>query len=214
MYIDKKVLDKDDYFEILRDSLSPQNGSIEDYLFSLYNDKKQANHKFQENIKEQIDIVINWFKRDLKNFRHKEVVESDDDVKFIIGIKQVFFDINEKIKVSSSYENIITSKKALEAAFTNFKRLVEGENGLISNKNSSVKLKWVLQKNQLYHVLRQLKEDYKAIDMPYTEIADFIKQNVAGFSETSKDTILKELRKNLNDTNNFPRNKRIKIKLD
>ena len=126
MYIDKKVLDKDDYFEILRDSLSPQNGSIEDYLFSLYNDKKQANHKFQENIKEQIDIVINWFKRDLKNFRHKEVVESDDDVKFIIGIKQVFFDINEKIKVSSSYENIITSKKALEAAFTNFKRLVEG----------------------------------------------------------------------------------------
>jgi hypothetical protein len=77
----------------------------------------------------------------------------------------------------------------------------------ISEQLPKVKLQWRLQKNQLYAVLRQLKNEYEAIGNSYNELAEFIKQSVIGFEETSKETIEKELKK----TTPLPKNKRIKL---
>ena len=82
--------------------------------------------------------------------------------------------------------------------------------GLYVNKstsNSQIKLKWNGQKNQLYAVLRQLKNDYELIDNSYSVLADFIKQSVVGFEDTSRDTIDKELKKE----RKLPKQRRVNI---
>lgn len=76
--------------------------------------------------------------------------------------------------------------------------------------SSNVKLQWKGQKNQLYNVLRQLKEDYELIGNSYNDLAEFIKFNVIGFENTKKGTIEKELPKK----ESLPKPKRIKIEPD
>lgn len=69
------------------------------------------------------------------------------------------------------------------------------------------KLVWKGQKNQLYSVLRQLKNDHELIGNSYNSLADFLIQNVTGFENTSKETIEKELKKR----NPLPKGKRINV---
>lgn len=87
-------------------------------------------------------------------------------------------------------------------------------NCLIETQNKSnidkVKLKWRGQNNQLYSVLRQLKNDYELTDSSYDEIAEFIKQSFTGFENTKKGTIEKELKKK----KLLPKPKRIPINLN
>lgn len=68
------------------------------------------------------------------------------------------------------------------------------------------KLKWSGQKNQLYEVLRKLKEDGFILNS-YNELADFLIQCVIPFQNTSKETIEKELKKK----KPLPKNKRVNI---
>lgn len=67
------------------------------------------------------------------------------------------------------------------------------------------KLKWLGSNVQLYHVLRQLKNDHEVIGNSYNSLADFLINYVTGFENTSKETIEKELKKKYIP----PKNKRI-----
>jgi hypothetical protein len=67
---------------------------------------------------------------------------------------------------------------------------------------------WRGQKNQLYDVLRQLK-DKDLLANSYEDLAVFIKQNVDIFKNTSLSTIQKELGKDKRP----PKNKRLNIDL-
>ena len=80
--------------------------------------------------------------------------------------------------------------------------------------DNRIKLKWDLDDKQLYYVIRQLKIDHNAINMDYPQLAEFIKQNVIGFENKNIRTITTSLSRNLDDPLNFPKNKRLKIKID
>jgi hypothetical protein len=71
---------------------------------------------------------------------------------------------------------------------------------------NKIKLQWIGQKNQIYNVLRQLK-DYDLIANSYNSLADFLIQNVTGFEDTKKETIETEFKRN----KDLPKPKRIKI---
>jgi hypothetical protein len=69
-----------------------------------------------------------------------------------------------------------------------------------------IKLKWVGQKNQLYDVLRGLKNK-GLIGNSYEDLAVILKQNVEIFQHTSLSTILKEIGKDKRP----PKNKRVDL---
>lgn len=77
------------------------------------------------------------------------------------------------------------------------------------HSNKSFKLIWKGQKNQLYNVLRQLK-NLDLIGNSYNNLADFLIENVSGFENTSKGTIEKEI----NKIKDLPKPKRINIEPD
>ena len=70
-----------------------------------------------------------------------------------------------------------------------------------SISNKIIKIKWNGTKVQLYHVFRQLKNHSGKDSLPlignsYTDIAQFIKDNFQGFTETQLRTIIDELERN------------------
>ncbi|OLY91219.1 hypothetical protein SAMN05444008_11293 [Cnuella takakiae] len=64
----------------------------------------------------------------------------------------------------------------------------------VQSSNQFIKLNWLGQKNQIYQVLRKLKQD-GLIGNSYNELADFLIQNVVGFHNTKKETVEKELKR-------------------
>ncbi len=75
-----------------------------------------------------------------------------------------------------------------------------------TQQSNLIKLNWKGQKNQIYQVLRELKEQ-ELITNTYNELADFLIQNVIPFQNTKKETIEKELKKK----KPLPKNKRVRI---
>ncbi len=98
-------------------------------------------------------------------------------------------------------------RNSLNLWYENFGDVIEGQQSQIYNNSDKIKLIWKGQKNQLYNVLRQLKNDYELIGNSYNSIADFLIENVTGFENTGKETIEKELKK----TAPLPKAKRINI---
>lgn len=70
-----------------------------------------------------------------------------------------------------------------------------------------VKIKWSGQKNQLFDVLRTLKEEKKLIDSSYADLAVFLKQNFEGFENTALNTIQTELQRGKRP----PKSKRVNL---
>lgn len=64
----------------------------------------------------------------------------------------------------------------------------------IINIESTIKLKWAGNKNQLYDIIRQLKKA-NLITNSYEDLAVFIKSNVLVFTDTELSTITKEIGK-------------------
>ncbi len=103
-------------------------------------------------------------------------------------------------------------------AYSHFIVYLENRLEKISNKTSKavtkeptrgpVTLKWTGQKNQLYHVLRVLKEK-GFLANSYEDLAVFLKTNVDVFTDNSISTINKELGK----TKTIPKSKRVDLKL-
>ena len=70
-----------------------------------------------------------------------------------------------------------------------------------------IKIKWSGQKNQLYDVLRILKEEKKLIENSYPDLAVFLKQTFEGFENTALSTIQTELQRDKRP----PKGKRVNL---
>jgi hypothetical protein len=106
-----------------------------------------------------------------------------------------------KISTSISEAMVRVSDEEKEALLTS---------GPYESERNLHKLKWIGAKNQLYNVLRQLKNEYGLITNSYNELADFLMEHVTGFENTKKETIEKELKKK----QPLPKSKRININPD
>lgn len=101
--------------------------------------------------------------------------------------------------------------ESVSKGWVEFKETVENSDTTISkDSNSTVKIKWEGQKNQLYSVIRQLKNDYSLITNSYDELAEFIVNNFYGFTPSNRRTVETELKKE----QNLPKRKRVKINPD
>ncbi|HRN95182.1 MAG TPA: hypothetical protein PL084_10710 [Chitinophagales bacterium] len=91
----------------------------------------------------------------------------------------------------------------------NLRSIPSNSQETITSNPTLVKIKWSGNNNQLYDVLRQLKEDKKLILNSYTDLAVFIKTNFEGFEKTALSTIETELSRGKRPT----KAKRIKLDL-
>ena len=80
----------------------------------------------------------------------------------------------------------------IQKGFEEFKMKINNKKETKNHPSTTnIKLKWEGQKNQLYQVLRDLKEQ-ELISNSYNQLADFLIQNVIPFQNNSKETIEKE----------------------
>lgn len=135
-----------------------------------------------------------------KKVYNREVINALDN--FIRNIQDAIIDKFVDIKTVNEIREILQYNSLFENWYkecgieTNSEPLPKNEN----------KLQWKGQKNQIYNVLRQLK-DYDLIANSYNSLADFLIQNVTGFEDTKKETIETEFKRN----KDLPKPKRIKI---
>jgi len=94
----------------------------------------------------------------------------------------------------------------LETRLTVPSKPTERSDGNFAQVATIPKLKWKGQKNQLYDVLRQLKEK-ELIGNSYEDLAVFIKANVDAFRDTELSTISKQMGR----PQKLPKNRRIKL---
>lgn len=116
--------------------------------------------------------------------------------------------INGGIKVFYYRENNIKRKEIIDELRNEIK-IIETSYFVKSQNIKSNKLIWKGKKNQLYNVLRQLK-NLDLIGNSYNNLADFLIDNVSGFEDTSKGTIEKEI----NKKKELPKPRRINIEPD
>lgn len=124
-----------------------------------------------------------------------------EGISYIPSDKKISYDFIEGKNTAQFEMMLLKQVKEIEAPIELTDKMNKSENTTI------IKIKWKGQKNQLYSVLRQLKNEHELISNSYNELADFIKLYVTGFESTSKETIEKELKKN----NTLPKAKRVKI---
>jgi hypothetical protein len=216
-----------EYFGFIENAIKLKSGSIEQYFYSLYKTHKEDNLDFIA----RLGQLINGLKDKLENAKQegianksriemesKGMVMTDfantydwDNHRFYFQRGQVFYHCFDTNAINFSF----LDKFNLIEGWIKLEQMCEKGNFEKSkSKEHSLKLNWTLQKNQLYYVFRQLKNEHNAISMSYDDIAEFIKENIVGFETTKKGTIEKELKKDLDDTLNFPKNKRIKVKIE
>jgi hypothetical protein len=216
-----------EYFGFIENAIKLKSGSIEQYFYSLYKTHKEDNLDFIA----RLGQLINGLKDKLENAKQegianksriemesKGMVMTDfantydwDNHRFYFQRGQVFYHCFDTNAINFSF----LDKFNLIEGWLKLEQMCEkGNIEKSKSKEHSLKLNWTLQKNQLYYVFRQLKNEHNAISMSYDDIAEFIKENIVGFETTKKGTIEKELKKDLDDTLNFPKNKRIKVKIE
>ena len=142
---------------------------------------------------------------DIVLFIEKEYENSGRDSGFIDGFQEAISYHKEKYPRVSRF-GIEDVRRAFRTFIT---KTLPLENNLDAETTDStlshVKLKWVGQNNQLYSVLRQLKNDHKLISNTYDSLVDFLIQNVSGFTPDKRDTYLREIKK----SNALPHSKRV-----
>jgi hypothetical protein len=216
-----------EYFGFIENAIKLKSGSLEQYFYSLYKTHKEDNLDFIA----RLGQLINELKDKLENAKQegianksriemesKGMVMTDfantydwDNHRFYFQRGQVFYHCFDTNAINFSF----LDKFNLIEGWLKLEQMCEKDNiEKPKSKEHSIKLNWTLQKNQLYYVFRQLKNEHSAISMSYDDIAEFIKENIVGFETTKKGTIEKELKKDLDDTLNFPKNKRIKVKIE
>jgi hypothetical protein len=216
-----------EYFGFIENAIKLKSGSIEQYFYSLYKTHKEDNLDFIARLGQLIigleDKLENAKQEGIANksrieMESKGMVMTDfantydwDNHRFYFQRGQVFYHCFDTNAINFSF----LDKFNLIEGWLKLEQMCEKDNiEKPKSKEHSIKLNWTLQKNQLYYVFRQLKNEHSAISMSFDDIAEFIKENIVGFETTKKGTIEKELKKDLDDTLNFPKNKRIKVKIE
>lgn len=220
----------------IEEAISQKTGKVEVYFSFLYQKYKEINTDFKERLAQVIDDLSYQLERE-QNFFISDLMEKNnslngpeyqDFLNYVDSIEwenHCFYYYNGRLyaqnfsfqKKYTKYDFYIRNLDDLKAGFKNFHETTLNEVGNLSNEQQNenrVKLKWDLDDKQLYYVIRQLKIDHKAINMDYPQLAEFIKQNVIGFEGKNIRTIINSLSRNLDEPINFPKNKRLKVKID
>ena len=224
-----------DYNGFIASAIQPDRGKIDLYFQSLYKEHEQDNKvDFFDRLNSKIlDLETQFQLQKVQYIKGKE--DMKEIQKGLLSKGESFFKITidsfENLdwnKIPFHYENgkIWSAEKRNSVQIYEFdiRNLLRGiadfDSYLKSNcsqkvqTNNNVKLNWVLDDKQLYYVIRQLVKDHNAIDMDYPKLVEFIKQNVVGFENKNIRTITNSLSRNLDDPINFPKNKRVKVKID
>lgn len=215
---DDNILDQADYREIIYNSLNPIHDSIGDYFFMKYNEYKSINHSFSKGLEKAIEKIKKDFFNDVEaiikpNIKSPQKVNWNDFSFYLIDNK-LYYDF----QIEYDYWEFPyprTEKSLIKKRLT-INKLNEGYDYFISLIKDlemdpgevKIKLNWVLNKNQLYMLIKELKR-IGAINNTYEQLSIFLKENISAFEETSRSTILKELSRDVQP----PKNKRITIKI-
>lgn len=224
-----------DYNGFIASAIQPNRGKIDLYFQSLYKEHEHDNkvdffdrlNSIIFDLETQFQLQKDQYikgKEDMKEIQKGLLSKGESFLKKTIDS----FENLDWNKIPFHYENgkIWSAEKRNSVQIYEFDimNLLTGiadfDSYLKSNcsqevqTNNNVKLNWVLDDKQLYYVIRQLVKDHNAIDMGYPKLAEFIKQNVVGFENKNIRTITNSLSRNLDDPINFPKNKRVKVKID
>lgn len=215
---DDNILDQSDYREIIYNSLNPIHDSIGDYFFMKYNEHKSINHSFIKGLKSAIDKLHKDFFNDIES-KIKPNIKSTENVNWN---DFSFYLINNRLYYDFQLEHDYwefpypRTEKVLVKKRLTINKLNEGYEYFLNLVNDvemdlgeeKIKLNWVLNNNQLYMLLKELKR-FGAINNTYEQLCIFLKENVTAFENTSKATILKELSREFQ----LPKNKRVIVKI-
>lgn len=218
------------FSEIQKISDDLQNDLLvtESLIRSKYNDKFRNEPNsirtmdFIENLFNRIrDISIVNLKREKEEFvinlsvkRNKVQYQKVYDLQVIEMVESCKDMIHDSIfELFGYYDDIEFSLIDLvfNQFYTEFKENNETELtdklSITTTDQTNTKLIWKGQNNQLYSVLRQLKDKHELIGNSYESLAEFLIRNVTGFENTKNSTIETELKRN----KDLPKPKRINI---
>jgi hypothetical protein len=212
-----------DYHSIIEFAIDLKEKDISHYFFSQYQQHKSNNTNFIDNLKCTLFELDDRFKvlisRDKAMRKDANEVKKEQGIKIKrnrIDWKNASFYYKEGILNydfpyawnGKNYKRFTINKfEEIKRGFEDFTKMTtEIKKTNPTQQSNLIKLNWKGQKNQIYQVLRELKEQ-EFIANSYNELADFLIQNVIPFQNTSKETIEKELKKK----KALPKNKRVKI---
>lgn len=214
---DDNILDQSDYLELICTSINPIYESIGDYFFMKYNEHVTINHNFINGLKKALESLHDKFKEDieLKILKNISVNKKQKwgDFSIYLHYNKIFYDFqiqqNESQFPLPHTEQVLAKKRTtinkLYEGYDYFIKLVE-EKDQNSSKQAKIKLNWGLKTNQLYVLIRELKNQ-GIIKNTNEELAEILKNNVQQLSGVAKSTILKEISRNIQ----LPKNKRVKV---
>jgi site-specific DNA-cytosine methylase len=220
-------LQDSDYFGFIDNAIQLESGSAGIYFYSVYKIHKEDNPDFIE----RLDHLVNGLNEKLEIAKQEVIANKSHNETMSKGLQltdsanSYDWDSHTFYFQQGRVSHSLCSLADTNFSHSEFSKLKIGvfqlekmsEQGNVEkskSKEHSPKLNWTLQKNQLYYVFRQLKNEHNAISMSYDKIAEFIKENVVGFETTEKGTIEKELKKDLDDSSNLSKSKRIKVQID
>jgi len=184
-------------------------GSVDNYLYEFVNDEikskysKMCSYAFWETTKGNTIF--------LRRIAESLLVQDETQSEFQYKLEENLF---QAIATGTVYAYSLPRLKKELSDLKNKK--IEDFSDEPNNKSdesikplsvNTIKLKWKGAKNQLYNVLRQLKNDHDMIGNSYNELADFLISNVQKFNNNKKETVEKELKRG----QPLPKSKRIKI---
>lgn len=170
---------------------------------------KNKIYEYEKKASKEIDSLIFTNNNNSKNFiqtiqkecgdienRFKEIENNNKLISGYIKNKDEF--ISKLFEMFTPSEQLVFDGYfSIRTLFSEFYSKFNSKVGEVDIKETShlIKIKWDGQKNQLYDVIRQLKEEKKLIVSSYTDLAVFLKHNFETFENTQLNTILTELQR-------------------
>lgn len=199
------------YYILIGDIFGSVSETVTEYLKLKYEIYNKSNPRFIHLLGDCIIEIFKVVEPQNLEFKNNWLIRNPDSLLIPPSPNTYYFD-TQYLKRSFTLEEFSN----LIIGFNNFKDFVSELNEIQKNTSDAlhnkriIKLDWKGQKNQLYFVIRELKNKYEFINNSYNEIAEFLIENVSGFQNTKKETVEKELKKNTK----LPKNKRVEIKLN
>lgn len=210
-----------DVFNVINEDGILDDFDLGEFIHIAFHDYNLQDEEFKKNL-----LLGLFYETNVSNYIEGEIAFYRKKYEGIKPLDKIYYNDNgEKLNSEHATQNEFLNQiqqfiyDFYSVFFASIKARYYSENG--DNKNSVInildekkdneklKLKWSGQKNQLYNVLRQLK-DRGLILNSYNNLADFLIQNVTGFEETKKETITKEIQRNIP----IPKSKRFTVDPD
>jgi hypothetical protein len=202
-----EYLKPDEYYSLIGEIIGKDRETAKELLLNKFRIYREANPRFIHFVNSTILNIQSIIEIQTAEFVKQWLLDNPEKNFEDAPPKKSFWFNNGHLKVSINkkmIQNLIEGFKDFEEETNKSKHPIE----ILPEKNRVIKLKWTGNKNQLYSVIRQLKNDYELITNSYNELADFLIANVTGFENTKKETVEKEIKKD----QPLPKERRVNIK--